>query len=221
MDYVYYHWSKHPFIRGAYSSPTVHAQGMRHVLATLCKTACSLLVKLPMSRPVLAFTRPWKLEQELLMKFVELLNAFRRSSNRRGPKWDVFGFINLFWIIKFLDQKTKLIWVNVSRWTSQYRWVWITHKTGKFHRPFPSHKIILLALFGPFTDQDDTFLDPFIYPKPEKRYPCRVEPPRIGHYRDYPPPPSTTQSTVKSLFIPQITSHYRLLFLLWTQWHNR
>ena len=33
MDYVYYHWSKHPFIRGTYSSPTVHAQGMRHVLA--------------------------------------------------------------------------------------------------------------------------------------------------------------------------------------------
>lgn len=34
MDYVYYHWSKHPFIRGAYSSPTVHAQGMRHLLAS-------------------------------------------------------------------------------------------------------------------------------------------------------------------------------------------
>ena len=34
MDYVYYHWSNHPFIRGGYSSPTVHAQGMRHVLAS-------------------------------------------------------------------------------------------------------------------------------------------------------------------------------------------
>ena len=32
MDYVYYHWSKHPFIRGGYSSPTVHAYGLRHEL---------------------------------------------------------------------------------------------------------------------------------------------------------------------------------------------
>ena len=79
-------------------------------------------------------------------------------------------------------------------------------------RPFPSRKIILLALFGPFTDQDGTFLYPFIYPKPEKRYPCRVEPPGIGHYRDYPPPSATIQSTTKSVFILQITSHYRLLF---------
>lgn len=31
-DYVYYHWSKHPFIRGGYSSPTVHANGLRHEL---------------------------------------------------------------------------------------------------------------------------------------------------------------------------------------------
>ncbi|XP_015758903.1 PREDICTED: polyamine oxidase 3-like [Acropora digitifera] len=34
MDFVYYHWSKHPFIRGGYSSPTAHAWGMRHALAT-------------------------------------------------------------------------------------------------------------------------------------------------------------------------------------------
>ena len=34
LDYVYYHWSNHPFIRGGYSSPTAHAQGMRHVLAS-------------------------------------------------------------------------------------------------------------------------------------------------------------------------------------------
>ena len=32
MDYIYYHWSKHPFIRGGYSSPTVHAYGLRHEL---------------------------------------------------------------------------------------------------------------------------------------------------------------------------------------------
>ena len=34
MDYVYYHWSKHPFIRGGYSSPTVHGCGLRHELAS-------------------------------------------------------------------------------------------------------------------------------------------------------------------------------------------
>lgn len=33
MDYVYYHWSNNPFIRGGYSSPTAYAHGMRHVLA--------------------------------------------------------------------------------------------------------------------------------------------------------------------------------------------
>ena len=33
MDYVYYHWSKQPFIRGGYSSPTVHAHGLRDELA--------------------------------------------------------------------------------------------------------------------------------------------------------------------------------------------
>ena len=34
MDYVYYHWSNHPFIRGGYSSSTAHTQGMRHALAS-------------------------------------------------------------------------------------------------------------------------------------------------------------------------------------------
>ena len=33
LDYVYYHWSKHPFIRGGYSSPTVYAHGLRDELA--------------------------------------------------------------------------------------------------------------------------------------------------------------------------------------------
>ena len=33
MDYVYYHWSKHPFIRGGYSSPTAHAYRSRDELA--------------------------------------------------------------------------------------------------------------------------------------------------------------------------------------------
>ena len=30
---------------------------------------------------------------------------------------------------------------------------------------------------------------PFYIPKAGKRYPFRAEPPRIGHYREYPPPP--------------------------------
>ena len=92
--------------------PTAHLLCMRKAcvtcLPTLCKTACSLLVKLPMSRPALAFTRPWKQEQELLVKFVELLNTFRRSSNRRGPKWNIFGFVNLVWIKYIFGSKNKI-----------------------------------------------------------------------------------------------------------------
>ena len=34
MDYVYFHWSNHPFIRGGYTSPTAHAYDLRHVLAS-------------------------------------------------------------------------------------------------------------------------------------------------------------------------------------------
>ena len=30
---MYYHWSKHPFVRGGYSSPTAHAYGLRQELA--------------------------------------------------------------------------------------------------------------------------------------------------------------------------------------------
>lgn len=33
MDYAYFHWSNHPFIRGAYTSPTAHAYDLRHVLS--------------------------------------------------------------------------------------------------------------------------------------------------------------------------------------------
>ena len=29
----------------------------------------------------------------------------------------------------------------------------------------------------------------FFIPEAWKRYPFRAEPPRIGHYREYPPPP--------------------------------
>ncbi|XP_028398475.1 polyamine oxidase 3-like isoform X2 [Dendronephthya gigantea] len=33
IDYVYFHWYSNPFIRGAYSSPSVHARGSREILA--------------------------------------------------------------------------------------------------------------------------------------------------------------------------------------------
>ena len=33
LDYEYFHWSNHPFIRGGYTSPTAHAYNLRHVLA--------------------------------------------------------------------------------------------------------------------------------------------------------------------------------------------
>ncbi|CAH3189133.1 unnamed protein product, partial [Porites evermanni] len=34
LDYVYFHWSNHPYIRGGYTSPTVSAYDLRHVIAT-------------------------------------------------------------------------------------------------------------------------------------------------------------------------------------------
>ena len=33
LDYEYFHWSNHPFIRGGYTSPTAHAYDLRHLLA--------------------------------------------------------------------------------------------------------------------------------------------------------------------------------------------
>jgi monoamine oxidase len=33
IDYVYCHWSSNPYIRAAYSSPSVHARGSREILA--------------------------------------------------------------------------------------------------------------------------------------------------------------------------------------------
>ena len=34
MDFVYFHWSNHPYIRGGYTSPTAHAYEFRRVLAS-------------------------------------------------------------------------------------------------------------------------------------------------------------------------------------------
>ena len=33
INFVYYHWSSNPFVRGAYSSPSVNARGSREILA--------------------------------------------------------------------------------------------------------------------------------------------------------------------------------------------
>ena len=68
--------------------------------------------------------------------------------------------------------------------------------------PLESHKIHLLALLGPFVDpiENDRFPNPFIYFNEKNPFPFiylslmkvppfRVEPPPIGHYREYLPPP--------------------------------
>lgn len=34
MDFVYFHWSNHPFIRGGYTSPTAHVYDLRRVLSS-------------------------------------------------------------------------------------------------------------------------------------------------------------------------------------------
>ena len=86
-----------------YVGPTAHLLCMRKACVTclpsLCKTFCSLLVKLPMSRPVLAFIRRWKRELGLLMKFVELPNAFSWNSNKRD---DVNNLILILILILIL-----------------------------------------------------------------------------------------------------------------------
>ena len=56
----------------------------------------------------------------------------------------------------------------------------------------------MLARLGPFTDPNNRFPHPFVLqrvkslpfhiPEAWKRYPFRAEPPRIGHYREYPLP---------------------------------
>ena len=66
--------------------------------------------------------------------------------------------------------------------------------------PFYVHKMRMLALLGPFTDQMTHFRTlsytatneipiPFLIPEAWERYPVQAEPPRIGNYRSTPPPP--------------------------------
>ena len=70
--------------------------------------------------------------------------------------------------------------------------LWINQKTRKLSRLFHSHKILLLALLGLFTDQNDTDFPTLSYtsttPEVWKRYPFRIsgELPRIGHCRGFP-----------------------------------
>ena len=64
-----------------------------------------------------------------------------------------------------------------------------------------NHKVCVrnISMKGPFKYLNDRFPYPFIYstreiptlsyiPEAWKRYPFRAEPPRIGHYMEYPPP---------------------------------
>ena len=71
----------------------------------------------------------------------------------------------------------------------------IRRKIRTFSRHYKALKF-MLALLGPFTDPNDRFPHPFVLqrvkslpfhiPEAWKRYPFRAEPPRIGHYREYP-----------------------------------
>ena len=77
---------------------------------------------------------------------------------------------------------------------------YITKLARKFSRLFHRHKILLLALLGPFTDQNDTdfptlsytstikILNPFIHLKSGRGTPFEIwtKLPRRSHYRGYP-----------------------------------
>ena len=74
------------------------------------------------------------------------------------------------------------------------------HKTRKFSCLFQIHKMRLLAIFGHFTDRNDS-LPTLSYPstyeishllyqlEASKRYVFQTQPPRIGQYREQPCPP--------------------------------
>ena len=78
--------------------------------------------------------------------------------------------------------------------------IWASHKTRTFFGPFHSHEMHLLSFWAfLLTKMIDipslsyTLLmkfPPFLFhiPKPWKSYLFRAEPPRIGHYRESPPP---------------------------------
>ena len=55
----------------------------------------------------------------------------------------------------------------------------------------------LLVLLGLFTDQIEIIAYPFIYLKPQEGTPFgrSLPSPRIGYYREYPPPPPTGGAT--------------------------
>ena len=50
------------------------------------------------------------------------------------------------------------------------------------------HLLALSQIFLPFHILQRVNSLPFHIPEAWKRYPFRAEPPRIGHYREYPPP---------------------------------
>ena len=77
--------------------------------------------------------------------------------------------------------------------------MWINHQTRKVSRLFYSQKVPLwpfkvilqteMKVLLPFHIRQLVKSPPFHKPKGWKRYPFWAEPPRIGHYRKYPPPP--------------------------------
>ena len=87
--------------------------------------------------------------------------------------------------IRSLERCPFQLLLNVHKSLNQIMFPWLFH----------SHKMGLSAVIGPFTCRNDRFPYPytsttkslpFHIPEAWKRYPFRAEPPRIGHYREYP-----------------------------------
>ena len=83
----------------------------------------------------------------------------------------------------------------------------INQKTRKLSRLFHSHKILLLALLGLFTEQNDTDFSTLSYfsitPEVWKRYPFRNSggASRVGHCRGFSPCSSLNQHATKLIIL--------------------
>ena len=84
--------------------------------------------------------------------------------------------------------------------------LWINHKTTFFFLLFHSHKMHLLTLFGLFLQTKmidfptaSKSLPSYIH-EAQIRYSFWAEPPRIGHCREYPPPPPSPPGYVSRIF---------------------
>ena len=70
MDFVYFHWSNHPYIRGGYTSPTAHAYELRRMLASPVDDRLFLRAKPRVQGHVRLYLLRSKLEHARQMKFV-------------------------------------------------------------------------------------------------------------------------------------------------------